>query len=50
MTSGTLTMGFNKAKSNQRLHSISPQISLLYLRPPQVLPCSTFKTSTRLKI
>lgn len=30
---GTLMMGFNKARIKQRLHLISPQINLLYLRP-----------------
>ena len=37
MILGTLTMGFNKASNKQRLHLISPQISLLYLSLHQVL-------------
>jgi hypothetical protein len=35
--SGTLTMGFNKARSKKRLRLIKPQISLLYLPLLQVL-------------
>ena len=34
---GTLTMGFSKAKTRQRLHLLSPQINLLYLPLHQVL-------------
>lgn len=37
MILGTLTRGFNKAKSKQRLLLISHQISLLYLPLLQVL-------------
>jgi len=37
MILGTLTMGFSKARTMQRHHLISPQNSLLYLSPRQVL-------------
>jgi hypothetical protein len=36
-TLGTLTMGFKMARSKKRLHLMSPQNSLLYLHPLQVM-------------